>query len=45
MLGHVASRRRSEAYTEVVLENQIGRDFLDDLGVYGNIILEWILTK
>jgi len=42
-VGH--TRKRSEIYTEVVLENQKGRDSLDDLDVDGSIILEWILTK
>ena len=42
-VGH--TRKRSEMYTEVVLENQKGRDSLDDLDVDGSIILEWILTK
>lgn len=41
----VGHSRRSVMYTEVVLENQKGKDPLDDLGVDGSIILEWILTK
>lgn len=32
-------------YTEVVLENQICRVSLDELGIDGSIILEGILTK
>jgi hypothetical protein len=39
------TRKRSEMYTEVVLENQKGRDSLDNLEVDGSIILEWILNE
>jgi len=42
-VGH--TRKRSEMYAEVVLENQKGRDSLDDLDADESIILEWILTK
>jgi hypothetical protein len=32
-------------YTKFWSENLKGRDYMEDLGVYGKIILEWILGK
>jgi len=32
-------------FTKFLLENLKGRDHLEDLGVNGKIILEWILGK
>jgi hypothetical protein len=37
--------RMRNAYTVFWLENLKGRDHLEDLGVDGKIILEWILRK
>jgi hypothetical protein len=36
---------RSEMHTNLLSENLTGRDHLEDLGVDGTIILEWILGK
>jgi len=36
---------RSETHTMFLLENLKGRDYLEDIGIDGKIILEWILGK
>jgi hypothetical protein len=43
--GYVARIGRCEMYTKFKLENLKGRGHLEDLGVNGRIILEWILEK
>jgi hypothetical protein len=43
--GHVARRERCEMHTIFWWVNLKGRYYLEDLGIDGNIILEWILRK
>jgi len=45
LAGHVARKGNEETYARLQLENLEERDHLEDLGVYGKIILEWILGK
>jgi hypothetical protein len=42
---YVARMDAREIHTTLWLENLTGRDHLEDLGVDGKIILEWILGK
>jgi hypothetical protein len=45
LAGHVARKGNEETYARLQLENLEERDRLEDLGVYGKIILERILGK
>jgi hypothetical protein len=44
-VGHVTRMREMRYAYTTLLENTRGRDHLEDLGVDGRIILEWILAK
>jgi hypothetical protein len=44
-VGHVAHMGEMRNAYKIWLENLKGRDHLEDLGVDGRIILEWILGK
>jgi hypothetical protein len=43
--GHILRMGEARNAYNILLENLKGRDHLEDLGVYGKIILEWILRK
>jgi hypothetical protein len=43
--GHVASMRSVRNAYNILVESLDGRDHLQDLGVDGKVILEWILEK
>jgi len=45
MSGHVARVRRGDVYTGYRWGNLRERDRFEDLGLYGRIILKWILRK
>jgi hypothetical protein len=45
MGGACSTDGRDEMHTIFWLENLTGRDHLEDLGVDGKIILEWIVGK
>jgi len=43
--GHVAHMGRQEMCTKSWLESLKGKDYSEDMGVGGRIILEWVLQK
>jgi hypothetical protein len=45
LAGHVACMGEMRNAYRIVVENQKGRDHLEDLGIDGKIILEWILWE
>jgi hypothetical protein len=45
MAGACSTDGRQEMYTKLWLENLKERDYLEDLYIYGKIILEWFLGK
>jgi hypothetical protein len=44
-VGHVECMRKVKNGYKISVENLKGRDHLEDLGVDGRIILDWILEK
>jgi hypothetical protein len=44
-VGHVTRRRRRGMHVGFWWESQKNRDYSEDLGVCGRIILKWILDK
>jgi hypothetical protein len=43
--GHVARMGRGEVYSGIWWGNQRDRDYLEDPGIIGKIILRWIFRK
>jgi len=43
--GHAARMGYTRMHIIYLLENLKGRDYLEDVGVDGSIILEWMLGK